>query len=109
MHRILFTHSLELTYEKSLRGPIITHGEEQARILRVGILLLENENDDFHTRLLQGNRRSGNLEKTLQESCVRLSSVEAERESILVELRTRFRELENLKVNVTTHAKGRTC
>ena len=102
MQQTLFTQSLELAYERSLRGPIITHGEEQARILRVGMLILQKENEDLHTRLLQSDRHTGDLERTLQESRVRLGLVETERDSIRVELRTRFRELENLKVHVST-------
>lgn len=100
MQQTLCTQSLELAYEKNLAGLCKTYGEEQTRILRVGMLLLKTENDDLNNQLSQGGQRTGDLERAMQESRVYLRLVEAERDSVRGELRTRVRGMENLKVNV---------
>ncbi|KAL9115540.1 MAG: hypothetical protein Q9187_007307 [Circinaria calcarea] len=103
MQQTSCTQSIELAYEKNLESSFIIYGEEQARILRVGMLLLKIENDDLNTQLSQGGQRTGDLEMALQESRVSLNLVGAERDNLRAELRTKaeFDSLYDVSLDAT--------
>jgi peptidoglycan hydrolase CwlO-like protein len=94
----LHTQSLELAYEKTLRGFDLAVEEEKARRLRLGILLLEDENDDLHAQLAQDDDRIDHLEEDAQALQSQLDTMEGETERLRAELRMKSREVEKLKV-----------
>ena len=98
MQHLIKTHSLELAYEQCLKRSEILYEEENARRLRVNILLLEDDNDDLHAQLSQDGYRIDGLEGSVRDMQNQLDTMEGEAEQLRAELRMKTREVENLKV-----------
>ncbi|KAI9724947.1 MAG: hypothetical protein M1812_000223 [Candelaria pacifica] len=94
--------SLELAYEQSMQRVDISYKEEEARQLRVGILLLEDENDDLHDQLTQDDDRIDNLERCVDEGRERILEVETRLQCAQGELRTKTRELDVAKAELNS-------
>ena len=68
--------------------------------MRLRILLLEDENDELHEQLAIEDDRIDNLEEECSELRKRVEEVEIEKQCRETELKTRAREISNLKVKV---------
>lgn len=98
MQEFLQTHARELSYEKSVFNAKLISHEETARLLRVRILLLEDEKDDLNSQLVQNDDRIDELEQWLETTQHNVQVIEGEAEQLRNELRLKNREVENLKV-----------
>ena len=98
MQHLTETDSLELAYERCLKRSEILYEEENARRLRVDILLLEDDNYDLHAQLSQSDYRIDDLEGSVRDMQNQLDTMEGTAEQLRAELRMKTREVENLKV-----------
>lgn len=89
---------LALAYEKSLKQTEIVYIVERTRQLRLQILLLEDENDQLHEQLAQGDGRIDGLNKLCSELQGSLDATQGSLETAQSDLRLRLREIETLKV-----------
>ena len=87
-------------YEICQRDTERIYEEERARVLRVQLLLLEDENSELQDRLDEDNSAIEKLEDNNYEMRTRLSEVEAELGQVQAELKTRLREIERLKTEI---------
>ena len=85
---------------KALRNSDLVYEAERMRKLRVDMELLEHEKDDLHLHLLQADDSVNDLRQSEQELQVNLQATEASLEIAQAELRSKCRELENLKVRI---------
>jgi hypothetical protein len=90
--------SLELIYVQCARKNDLLFQEEEARQLRLRILLLEDENDDLHDQLAQEDDRIDTLEKEKEELQERANEALRDLALAQTELRAKGRELDNIKV-----------
>lgn len=91
-------YALALAYEKSLRQTDIVYVEETTRQLRLQILLSEDENDQLHEQLAQGDSRIDNLNTLCSELQGSLDATQGNLETAHSNLRLRLREIETIKV-----------
>ncbi|KAI9762553.1 MAG: 2' O-ribose methyltransferase [Chaenotheca gracillima] len=100
----LKTRSLEQAYEKSAHAIETILQDENARKLRLHILLLEDENDDLHEQLTQNDDHVDVLEGELGERQERLVELEFELRRAQSDARSKTRELEGAKAEVKSYA-----
>lgn len=89
---------MELIYVQCARKNDLLFQEEEARRLRLRILLLEDENDDLHDQLAQEDDRTDTLEKEKEELQERVNETLHDLKLAQVEVRAKGRELDNIKV-----------
>ena len=99
MQQVTDTHTLEMVYEKACRQFDVVCESETARQLRLQRLLLEDENDDLHTQLAQGDERIDELEGYVQDLQEDVEVAVGELEVAQGDLRIKSREIETLKVS----------
>ena len=90
--------SHETAYERSVHRSEKLYEEEIARKLRLRILLLEDENDDLRTQVLQDDARMDELETRDGGLSDQLDALGGDLERVRGDLRTKSREAENIKV-----------
>jgi predicted nucleic acid-binding Zn-ribbon protein len=90
--------SLELIYVQCARKNDLLFQEEDARQLRLRILLLEDENDDLHDQLAQEDDRIDLLEKEKEELQERVTEALRDLKLAQTEVRAKGRELDTIKV-----------
>ena len=95
------TQALESAYERALRKSDIVYEAEKSRVLRVKMVLLEYDNNDLHLYLSQADNRVDDLEKSEEELQINLQAAESSLEGVQAELRSRCREVENLRVSIS--------
>jgi peptidoglycan hydrolase CwlO-like protein len=88
-----------MAYEEALRNTDMIIRDEGSRRLRLRILMLENENDDLHEQLALGDDRIDVREQEIEELRGQLGYAQEEICRQEAELRTRARELQNLKAS----------
>jgi uncharacterized protein YutD len=98
------TYSLELAYQETIRKSDFIIQDEAARRLRLRILLLEDENDELHEQLAIEDDRVVELEQGCAELQRQVEQAETTSHRYEAELRTKARELSNLKVLLQTGA-----
>lgn len=91
-------HALALAYEKSLKQTDVVYFDERMRQLRLQILLLEDENDQLHEQLAQGDDRIDGLNTLCSELQGSLHATQGSFDTAQSDLRLRLREIETLKV-----------
>lgn len=90
--------NLELIYVQCARKNDLLFREEDARQLRLRILLLEDENDDLHDQLAQEDDRIDLLEKENEELQERVTEALRDLKLAQTEVRAKGRELDTIKV-----------
>jgi predicted RNase H-like nuclease (RuvC/YqgF family) len=88
-----------MAYQETLRNADMIIKDEDARRLRVRILMLENENDDLHEELALGDDRIDVLEQESEELRGQLRHAQEDACRHEAEIRIRARELQNLKAS----------
>ncbi|KAI9787544.1 MAG: hypothetical protein M1839_000074 [Geoglossum umbratile] len=96
----LRSKSLELIYVQCARKNDLLFQEEEARQLRLRILLLEDENDDLHDQLAQEDDRIDLLEKEKEELQERANEALRDLQVAQAEVRAKGRELDNIKAEL---------
>ncbi|KAI9769501.1 MAG: hypothetical protein M1840_003978 [Geoglossum simile] len=99
---LLQSKSLELIYVQCARKNDLLFQLEEARQLRLRILLLEDENDDLHDQLAQEDDRADTLEKEKEELQERVSEALRDLALAQAELRSKDRELDNAKAELNS-------
>ncbi|KAJ9614095.1 hypothetical protein H2200_002231 [Cladophialophora chaetospira] len=94
------TAQLELAYERALREAERIYEEERARALRVQILLLEHENDDFQEQAAKDEDEQHHMEDANEELRAHLAEVETELQQTQMDLKARIRDLDHLRTEV---------
>ena len=89
---------LEDIYQRALQRSEIIYEEEKARVLRVQLLLLENENFDLQEQLAEVEDRSEKLEDNCEHIRQQLHEAESQVITLQNELKLRLREADNHKV-----------
>lgn len=105
LHQAAKTASLEQAYQRSLHDFDSIVAEEDARRLRLRILLLEDENDDLHEQLAEEDERAESLEREAQELQDRLVDSEEECQRALANLRVQARDVDTLKVGASCNTR----
>lgn len=95
----LHTHSLELAYEKSRVAVNLACEAEKSRHLYLKIMLVQDENEELHTQLLQYDDRINELELALQHANTQSELQAKELGTLQGEKRSRLRELDTLRVS----------
>lgn len=80
--------------------------DEGIRKLRFQVQLLDDENDDINNKLTEEEARSDALETALDEALAQIDQSQSEKEDFQNNMRTKSRELNNVKVRVVVIAKG---
>ena len=96
----LESHTFELAYERTCRQVEVVCDAERSRKLRIRELMLEEDKDDLHTRLIQANNRLEGLQRLngrLQEDLMVCAD---DLESAQGQLRIKTRDVETMKVLV---------
>ena len=108
MQLSLETSALQNAYDKAFHQVEVVHESENARKLRLQILLLEDENDDLHHQLMQADGFIDDLEHYTIDLQEDLEAVMGRCDLAQGDLRIRNREIETLKVNDTIlrHRRG---
>ncbi|KPI39430.1 uncharacterized protein AB675_4969 [Cyphellophora attinorum] len=94
------TYELEQTYQHCLRDTDRIYEDERARLLRVQLLLLEDENEELQDKLDADISAIENLEDTNEDMRSRLAETQAELQRVEVELKARSRENERYKAEI---------
>lgn len=92
--------NLEHVYERALREAERLYEEERVRVLRVQLLLLEDENDELQERLEQNEVNAGAAEDRNEELQQHLAEVDAELQQVQTELKGRTRDVDHYKTEV---------
>ena len=95
--------SLEAAYEKCNHATNLVVEEEKARLLRLQVVLLEDENDELNEQLLREDDRIERLESAAQDMQQRLDGAEKDNEHLRGQLRAKTRDVDFLKVRLTTN------
>lgn len=98
MQESVETCKLEIAYEKACRQVELACESENARRLRLQTLLLEDENDELHNQLAEGDERIDELERCVTDIQEDLEAAVGDSDAVQGELRVKNREIENLKV-----------
>ncbi|KAH0562266.1 hypothetical protein GP486_003039 [Trichoglossum hirsutum] len=93
---------LELIYIQCARKNDLIFQEEEARQLRLRILLLEDENDDLHDQLAQGDDRIDLLEKEKEELQERVTEALRDIKLARAEVRAKGKELDTVKAELNS-------
>lgn len=93
-------HNIELAYEESLRREEFIIAEEQTRRVLVTNLLLTHDSDELHAQLVTEDERRVQLQAQRDDVQSSLDMAEAELRRHEGDLRTRTREISNLKVRL---------
>ena len=96
------TAQLEQAYERALRQCEEIYELERQRQLRVQILLLEDENHSLRNQAAENEIKVEDLELSNDDICHQLAEVEADLQQAEIELRSRTRELESYKAEVSS-------
>jgi c-di-GMP-related signal transduction protein len=91
---------LELAYQESIQKSDLVLKDEDARRLRLRILLLEDENDQLHEQLAFEDDRVVALEQDRAGLQKLLEEAKADLRRRDGEVRTQARELNNMRVRV---------
>lgn len=91
------TAQLERAYESALREAERIYEEERARVLRVQLLLLQDENDVLQDQVEENSMQLENLEAGNDELRQQLLETEADLQRVQAELKVRMRDLERCK------------
>ena len=96
----LQTTQLEQVYERALRECERIYEEERSRVLRVQVLLLEDENDDLQEQLVETDLRLEKLEGGHEEIQEQLVVTEADLQRAQGNLKSRLRDIEHYKAEL---------
>ncbi|KAI9848428.1 MAG: hypothetical protein M1837_000223 [Sclerophora amabilis] len=100
LQQSLRSQSLALSYEKSVHALQSTFEDEDARRLRLHILLLEDANDDLHDQLSQDDDHVDALERGVEELQERVDETEVDLRCAQADVRAKARELEAAKAEL---------
>jgi chromosome segregation ATPase len=100
LQHALRTANLELNLACSKHSVEVVAKDEDVRKLRFQLQLLDDENDELTNKLIEEEARSDGLETALDEALAQLDQLQADKEGLQNEMRTKSRELNNLKVRV---------
>lgn len=89
-----------MAFQENLRNTALIIKDESARLLRLRILLLENENDDLHEQLALADDRIDELEQEGDDVRAQLEQAREDSNRCTAELRSQSREMEALKVPI---------
>lgn len=92
------TQSREHSYEKCLQSLELLHDKEQARQLRVRIILLEDDKQELRGQLSQNEDHIDSMESWGETLQLQLTSLKRELEEKRQELRLRTKDITRLKV-----------
>lgn len=94
------TQSREHSYDKCLQSLELLHDKEQARQLRVRIILLEDEKQELHGQLSQDEDHIDSMESWGETLQYQLTSLKRELEEKRQELRAKTKDIARFKVSV---------
>jgi myosin heavy subunit len=94
------TKNLEQAYDRALREAERICEEERVRVLRVQLLLLEDENDELQERLERNEIDASAAEDQNEDLRQHLAEVDAELQHVQTELKARTRDAEKYKTEV---------
>lgn len=96
-HTVGIAH-LEQEYERTLRESERIYEAERSRLLRVEILLLQDEKDNFQEQLEDNDGRLDALESVYEETREDLVEAEEQLQFMQNDLKVKSRDLESCKV-----------
>lgn len=100
MHHTVNLASLEQNFERVLRESERIYEEERSRLLRVEVLLLQDENDNLQEQLADNDGQMEILESAYGETKEDLSEAEEQLQSLHNDLKIKTRDLESCKVGL---------
>src|SRR4051812_33372446 len=108
LQQALRTATLELNLERSTRAVETVKKDEDIRKLRLQLVLLEDENEELNTQLIQEEEHTDTLQQDLDDALARSTRLEDEISNLTNELRIKTREVETMKViSKWPHLAGR--
>ncbi|KAL8819118.1 MAG: hypothetical protein Q9223_002389 [Gallowayella weberi] len=94
--------NLELAYEKCLREHYAVEDREKLRRLRVQLIILEKQNDDLRTHIMDDDECIRRIQQVSGALKTALNKTEAKLESEQGEIRIKSREIETLKAELSS-------
>ncbi|KAL8798094.1 MAG: hypothetical protein Q9182_006958 [Xanthomendoza sp. 2 TL-2023] len=94
--------NLELAYEKCLREHYAVEYKEKLRRLRVQLIILEKQNDDLRTHIMDDDEYIQRIQQGSGALKITLNKTEARLESAQGNIRIKSREIETLKAELSS-------